>query len=139
MDTILVSIDDQPETADVVLREAAELAAVTAATLCVLHVAHRAPPMPRGGPIDMPNETLAYAEEVAQRGAARATQFGVVGATWAGARGETGETICKAAEKLEATLIVMGSRGRGPLTGAVLGSVAQHVSSCAPCSVVIAR
>ena len=139
MDTILVSIDDQQETADAVLREAAELASATDADLCVIHVAHRAPPSPRGGKVALPNETQAYAEEVAQRGAARALELGAPRATWAGARGETADTICQAAKELQASMIVMGSRGRGPLTGAVLGSVTQQVSSCAPCSVVIAR
>ncbi|KPU45164.1 TRAP-T-associated universal stress protein TeaD [Oxobacter pfennigii] len=36
-------------------------------------------------------------------------------------------------------LVVMGSRGQGPLTGAVLGSVAQRVLSGAHCPVLIVK
>lgn len=45
--------------------------------------------------------------------------------------------LIEAAE--QAALLVVGSRGRGPLTELVLGSVSQAVTSRPPCPVVVAR
>ncbi len=38
-----------------------------------------------------------------------------------------------------AELLVVGNRGRGELSGAVLGSVSMHVAARAPCPVVVVR
>ncbi|GEN32397.1 nucleotide-binding universal stress UspA family protein [Cerasibacillus quisquiliarum] len=45
--------------------------------------------------------------------------------------------ICKLAKELDAYCIIMGSRGRSPLKGAVLGSVSYGVLHNAPCPVTI--
>lgn len=50
-----------------------------------------------------------------------------------------GSAIVDAAERWKADLIVMGSRGRGPVTSMVLGSVAGEVSTHAHCPVLVAR
>jgi len=47
--------------------------------------------------------------------------------------------IVGAAERWDADLIVMGSRGRGPVRSMLLGSVAGEVSSNAGCPVLVAR
>ncbi|MFI6283438.1 universal stress protein [Streptomyces sp. NPDC051018] len=39
----------------------------------------------------------------------------------------------------DASLLVVGSRGHGGFTGAVLGSVAQHCTQHSPCPVVVVR
>lgn len=44
--------------------------------------------------------------------------------------------IAKAAAEVEADLIVVGTRGHGPLTGALIGSVAQHLLHEAHCPVL---
>lgn len=51
--------------------------------------------------------------------------------------GPAGPSICDAAADLGAHVIVMGSRGRGGLRRAVLGSVSDHVVRNAPCSVLV--
>lgn len=51
--------------------------------------------------------------------------------------GPAGPAICDAAEIEGADVIVMGSRGRGGLRRAVLGSVSDHVIRHAPCSVLV--
>lgn len=45
--------------------------------------------------------------------------------------------ICNLAKELDAYSIVMGSRGMGPVKGAVLGSVSLGVLQLAPCPVTI--
>jgi nucleotide-binding universal stress UspA family protein len=54
-------------------------------------------------------------------------------------RGEAGGAICQLASELSARAIVVGSRGRGGLKRAFLGSVSDQVARNAPCSVVITR
>src|SRR5687768_4806272 len=50
-------------------------------------------------------------------------------------RGRPGDVLVRAADN--AALIVVGSRGRGGLTGALLGSVAQQLVRDAACPVVV--
>jgi nucleotide-binding universal stress UspA family protein len=52
-------------------------------------------------------------------------------------RGDPGTAICALASDLGARAIVMGTRGRGGLKRAVLGSVSDHVVRNAPCPVVV--
>lgn len=51
--------------------------------------------------------------------------------------GRAGPEICRLAEELGTTAIVMGSRGRGGVRRALLGSVSDHVVRNAPCPVVV--
>jgi nucleotide-binding universal stress UspA family protein len=53
--------------------------------------------------------------------------------------GEPGPALCAFAEEVGAAVVVMGSRGRGGLRRAVLGSVSDYVVRHAPCPVLIAR
>jgi nucleotide-binding universal stress UspA family protein len=53
--------------------------------------------------------------------------------------GDCAHAILQAAEAVEADLIVVGSRGHGPLRGLLMGSVSQKVCQLAPCSVLTAR
>ena len=50
--------------------------------------------------------------------------------------GSPGPGLCELAASLPASVIVMGTRGRGGLRRAVLGSVSDHVVRNAPCPVV---
>lgn len=53
--------------------------------------------------------------------------------------GSPAEAIIDVATTRNSSLIVMGSRGRGRIAGAVLGSNSQKVVSHAPCPVLIVR
>ena len=53
--------------------------------------------------------------------------------------GEPASAICGLAGELGARAIVIGSRGRGGLTRALLGSVSDYVVRHAPCTVVVTR
>jgi nucleotide-binding universal stress UspA family protein len=53
--------------------------------------------------------------------------------------GEAGPAICRLAAEIDADTIVVGSRGRGAIKRALLGSVSQHVTLNAPCPVVVVR
>jgi nucleotide-binding universal stress UspA family protein len=52
-------------------------------------------------------------------------------------RGSPGPALCELAASLPATVMILGTRGRGGLRRAVLGSVSDHVVRHAPCPVVI--
>ena len=53
--------------------------------------------------------------------------------------GDSAESIINVATTRNSSVIVMGSRGLGRLTGLVLGSTSQKVVSHAPCPVLIVR
>jgi nucleotide-binding universal stress UspA family protein len=50
--------------------------------------------------------------------------------------GSPGQSLCHLAESLDASVIVMGTRGLGGIRRAVLGSVSDHVVRNAQCPVV---
>jgi len=52
------------------------------------------------------------------------------------ADGRPAQEIVRAAKRLEADLIIMGSRGRSNLKGLAVGSVSHKVSHIAPCPVI---
>ncbi len=51
--------------------------------------------------------------------------------------GRPGPAICELATELSAAAIVVGSRGHGGLTRAVLGSVSDYLVRHAPCPVIV--
>ncbi|MGW3076134.1 universal stress protein [Kitasatospora sp. NPDC001132] len=53
--------------------------------------------------------------------------------------GTAAQALLKAAGDDDVALLVVGSRGLGGFTGALLGSVGQHCAQHAPCPVVIVR
>jgi nucleotide-binding universal stress UspA family protein len=54
-------------------------------------------------------------------------------------RGDPGQALCDVANEVSAVAIVMGSRGRGWLRRALLGSVSDYVVRNAPCTVIVTR
>lgn len=53
--------------------------------------------------------------------------------------GDPADQIVRAADELEADLIVIGGRGKGAMQAVVLGSVAYRVLHHAPCPVLVTR
>jgi nucleotide-binding universal stress UspA family protein len=53
--------------------------------------------------------------------------------------GDAGRALCDLATERDARAIVLGTRGRGGMKRALLGSVSDHVVRNAPCPVVITR
>jgi nucleotide-binding universal stress UspA family protein len=68
-----------------------------------------------------------------------AADFGIEGVETQVLHGDPGVSICSYAGEVGAAAIVMGSRGRGRLKRAFLGSVSDFVVRNAPCPVLIAR
>ena len=63
-------------------------------------------------------------------------RLALTGAETVVVEGEPGAALCDLAASLPASVMVMGTRGRGGLRRAVLGSVSDHVVRNAPCPVV---
>ena len=53
--------------------------------------------------------------------------------------GEPGPALCDLAAEVGASALIVGSRGRGGLRRAFLGSVSDYVVRHAPCSVIVSR
>lgn len=62
--------------------------------------------------------------------------LGLNGAESRTVEGVAGPALCELAAEIGATVMVLGTRGRGGLRRAVLGSVSDHVVRNAPCPVV---
>jgi len=94
-----------------------------------------------GGPVVTPEEF----EQQVQRGEADARDIvartvemlGLAGSDTHVLVGDPAPAICQLARDLSAEAIVIGSRGRGGLKRAVLGSVSDHIVRHAPCTVVV--
>lgn len=69
--------------------------------------------------------------------AAAAEALGLPDAERVVLRGDAATAVCELAEQRQAAAIVIGSRGRGGIKRAVLGSVSDHIVRHAPCSVVV--
>ena len=54
-------------------------------------------------------------------------------------RGGPGTVLCEHAKALKADVVVVGSRGRGAIRRALLGSVSTYVVHNAPCPVLVVR
>ncbi len=64
-------------------------------------------------------------------------ELGIAGAEVRVVHGDPGPAVCQLASELSARAIVVGSRGRGGLKRALLGSVSDHIVRNAPCSVIV--
>jgi nucleotide-binding universal stress UspA family protein len=132
---ILLATDGSKD-AELASRTAADLAQSTSSELHVLYVGEAANP---------------YVEEVGLAGDdrqartvldAEAEKVRAVGGTVAQAHlrmGKAGHEIVALAEEIGAGLIVIGSRGRGGIRRALMGSVSDSVVRHAHCPVLVVR
>ena len=135
-DRLLVAVD-QSEVSPRVIAAAKELASLSQGQVWVLHLRER-----EFGRLGLtPIESDEEAREPVSAGVESLTQAGI------DAHGEIRETvfghaareIVKDAQEHDASLIIMGSRGRGDLTGAILGSTAHKVIHLTDRPVMVVR
>jgi nucleotide-binding universal stress UspA family protein len=142
---ILLSTDGS-EHAENAAVAAAALARRFAATLLVLHVftppsgvAPLAVMEMAAGATETTLDALAAEERSAVGERARRAIGEDVPHEFRQEAGHAADVILRVAEEGEFDLIVMGNRGLSGVARFVLGSVSQHVSQHAPCSVLIVR
>jgi len=134
---ILVALDHSA-VSDHVLAAAKELASMSKAKVWVLHLREREVIAQMG---DVPSETEDEATQAVNGAVKELTGLGVE------AHGEVRDTtfghaareIIQDAKEHDVNVIVMGSRGRGDLAGAILGSTAHKVIHLADRPVLVVR
>jgi nucleotide-binding universal stress UspA family protein len=132
---VIVGVDGS-EPSQRVIEAAGRLSASTGATLILVHVVEMVPGRiaPHAEPTDEAKQILHAAEAAAK--ALGADVGAVLLEVAAGLKGAAG-ALDDAAVAQKADLIVVGTRGHGPWTGAVLGSVSQRLLHNPPCPVLV--
>jgi nucleotide-binding universal stress UspA family protein len=137
---------DGSETATAALRWAVDEASLRDATLVAVLAWTFVPPAAIADPGVIPVAATTMIDDLdAERtGATRALDAALDGVSTGGVQverivseGSPGDVLVEAAAG--ADLVVVGSRGRGGIKSALLGSVSSHVAHHAPCPVVIVR
>jgi nucleotide-binding universal stress UspA family protein len=134
---LLVPIDHS-EVSEHVLAAAKELATLSEGEVWVMHLREREV-MPRTGLV--PTESDHEAMEAVEAAVKMLTDAGLTahGVVDDAVYGHAARYIVEAADEHDATVIVMGSRGRGDLAGLVLGSTAHKVIHLTHRPVLIVR
>jgi nucleotide-binding universal stress UspA family protein len=130
---ILVATDGSKE-AELAATAAAEWAKSTASELQVAHVAAQYP-YARAAGEELPD----VAQQVLDEQVSRLQQAGVTVAEAHVRVGPPAAVIVALAEHIGAHLIIMGSRGRGGIRRALMGSVSDSVVRHAHCAVMVVR
>jgi nucleotide-binding universal stress UspA family protein len=127
---------DDSENARRAVRVAADLARRLEAHLILLHVSEvtTPPPGPAFAYAKLQEQALATGERLLQK---LCEEERLENAERQVALGTPASVLVDAAAAKGADLLVVGTRGRGALTAAVLGSVSSDVASKAPCPVVV--
>ncbi len=126
---------DGSENADRALPYATELAQGPGKTLVVVHVKEILTGLAGGYPVYV-DETELVATIEEQVDELRKAGFAVQLETATAATHGPADFVADIAKRVGADVIVVGTRGHGPIAGALLGSVAQHLLHVAPCPVL---
>ncbi|HEY6751005.1 MAG TPA: universal stress protein [Rubrobacteraceae bacterium] len=142
--TKILLATDGSENAALAARAAAGLSKETGSELHVVHVLPRFPRHAYPGVTPevysyMMDETYKDARRLLDEEAKRLEDGGGRVAETHVRRGQFVDEILDLAEEIEAGLILMGSRGLGPVKRLLLGSVAEGVVHHAPCPVLVTR
>lgn len=126
---------DGSETADRALPYAKGLAEGPDKTLVVVHVKELHVGRGGGYPVyadedDLVEKIEAQVEEIRKSGVVAKLEIATA------TTHNPAHFVAEFAKEVTADVIVVGSRGHGPLAGALLGSVAQHLLHDAPCPVL---
>lgn len=142
---LLVPVDGSEQSRKA-LEFACELARAMGHTLHLIHVAQSLPQdrvMVLGGAhvtIHASRQDLEQAgKDVLDACRKLAEQHGITDLETEVVAGDPAGRIVEAAGRLEADMVVMGSRGLGDLKGLVLGSVSHKVNHLAPCTCITVR
>jgi nucleotide-binding universal stress UspA family protein len=140
MQCIIVATDDSPA-ANRALDAAAKIAKAAGYELVILTI---------GGNIsgaelrrlaaidgDLSKTLECSAAQILDEARKRALLSGVSAVRVLSGWGDPAETIIDTVEAEKADILVVGRRGRGRLSGLLLGSVSQKLTSLAPCKVLI--
>ena len=135
-DRLLVAVD-YSEVLPRVIAAAKELAILSKGKVWVLHIRER-----EFGRLGLtPSEPEEEVQQAIQDGVEALTQAGLFaqGEVREAVYGHAAREIVKDAQKHDADIIVMGSRGRSDLTGLMLGSTAHKVIHLADRPVLVVR
>lgn len=133
---ILLAVDDSDESKKAI-KTAVSLAKATDGEVLVVHVHAK----DMGFQVKDDIETRIEAETLIEAACNIVKRAGVpvVGDLRAARSDHVAKEVLDAAERFDADCIVVGSRGSGPLTQMLVGSVANQVVHLAHCPVIVAR
>jgi nucleotide-binding universal stress UspA family protein len=140
MPRIIVATDGSPS-ANRAVDAAAKMAKIAGAELLVLTVGGDVSGMALRELAGVQGDLSAALQEAAnailERARTRALRNGVSEVQVRSGWGDPAEVLIAAARREKPDLLVVGRRGRGRLSGLLLGSVSQKLTSLAPCKVLV--
>jgi nucleotide-binding universal stress UspA family protein len=140
MPDIIVATDGSPS-ADRAVDAAAELAKATGSGLIILTVGGNLSGEElrqlAGAEGDLSKELEMAANKILEAARKRALQKGLSNVTLRSGWGDPAENIIDTIQRENADLLVIGRRGHSRLSGLLLGSISQKMTSLAPCRVMV--